>query len=174
MDDVVPFGSPDYWIFSVLLLITRGADFLSTWVATPNLVLEGNPIARRLGWRGGAVVNLIVCGVLGAWPFPAIAVSTTSALVAARNFQSAWLMRSLGEYGYRAWMSDRVAESHRGLFLFCLFAQAALLVLVGSGLLWAAGNLLIPAGVGVGVVLFAVAIVVFTLLSVRRVWRPSV
>ena len=28
-------------------------DFLSTWVATPNLVLEGNPIAKKLGWRWG-------------------------------------------------------------------------------------------------------------------------
>ena len=31
----------------------RGMDFLSTWVATPNLVLEGNPIAKKLGWKMG-------------------------------------------------------------------------------------------------------------------------
>ena len=81
----------------LLLFVARGMDFLSTWVATPNLVLEGNPIAKKLGWKWGIPLNLALCVGLAFWPLPAIVISTTSVLVAARNFQSAWLMRSLGE-----------------------------------------------------------------------------
>ena len=48
MEEFIPFGSREYLALLVLLFWARGMDFFSTWVATPNLVLEGNPIARRL------------------------------------------------------------------------------------------------------------------------------
>lgn len=174
MDELVSFGSHDYWVLTVVLVVARGSDLLSTWIATPNLVLEGNPVARWLGWRGGVLVNLILCATMGLWPFPAIAISTTSVLVAARNLQAAWLMRSMGELAYRGWMLERLAGTRRGLFLFCLLFQVSLLASVGGGLLWCCGSFLVPAGIGFGIVLFALAILVFTLLSSYRVWRsPS-
>ena len=49
MDDFIPFDSQEYFMLLALLLFARGMDFLSTWVATPHLVLEGNPIAKWLG-----------------------------------------------------------------------------------------------------------------------------
>src|SRR5271167_1834030 len=123
MDDPVPFGSADYFLMLALLVFARGADFLSTWVATPNLVLEGNPIAKKLGWRVGIPLNLCLCFFFASWPLPAVVISTTSVLVAARNFQSAWLMRSLGEQLYRDWHIERVQETSATLYLFCLFGQ---------------------------------------------------
>ena len=50
-------------MISVLLLLARGVDFCSTWVATPNLVLEGNPIAKKLGWRWGILLNFASCAL---------------------------------------------------------------------------------------------------------------
>jgi len=47
MEEFVPFGSREYALLFLLLLVSRGMDFLSTWVATPNMVLEGNPIAKK-------------------------------------------------------------------------------------------------------------------------------
>src|SRR5271156_5774812 len=99
--DTLHFASREYFWFFSLLLFARGMDFLSTWVATPNLVLEGNPLAKKLGWRWGIPVNAAFCFGLALWPLPAIVISTASVLVAARNFQQAWLMRSLGEEHYR-------------------------------------------------------------------------
>src|SRR5207247_10997693 len=78
MDDRVPVGGRLYCFFLALLLLSRGADFLSTWIATPNLVLEGNPLARRLGWKWGSLVNLLLCGVFASWPVAAIVIGTTS------------------------------------------------------------------------------------------------
>lgn len=98
----------------------------STWIATPNLTLEGNPLARRLGWRWGIPVNFVAALLTGCQPTLAIAVGTTSALVAARNLQSAWVMRTMGEGHYRFWISDRISEAPRGLAAACFLGEALL------------------------------------------------
>src|SRR3954469_22057554 len=97
MDEINPFGGRDYCLLFLLLVFARGLDFLSTWIATPNLVLEGNPIAKKLGWRWGIPVNLAIVFGRAFWTSTAIAISTTSGLVAARDFQNAWLMLSMRE-----------------------------------------------------------------------------
>ena len=112
------FGSREYCLLFLLLVVARGADFLSTWVATPNMVLEGNPIAKKLGWKWGIPVNAALCVVFAFWLLPAIVISTTSVLVAARNFQTAWVMRSYGEHLYREWHVERMQETSVTLYLF--------------------------------------------------------
>ena len=55
----------DYYVPLLIgLVMTRMADLGSTWVATPRLELEANPVARYLGWKAGIGVNLILCLVL--------------------------------------------------------------------------------------------------------------
>src|SRR5512135_1682447 len=126
MEELVPFASRTYGLMFLLLLVSRGMDFLSTWVATPNMVLEGNPIAKKLGWRWGIPLNLALCFAFAFWPLPAVVISTTSVLVAARNFQSAWLMRSYGEHRYRDWHIERIRQTNVTLYLFCVLAQCLL------------------------------------------------
>src|SRR6478672_8304876 len=116
-DQILPFGSRGYFIFLGLLLFSRGMDFLSTWVATPNLALEGNPLAKWMGWRGGLIFNVLFSLFLAVWPLPAIMVSAMSLLVAARNFQNAWLMRSMGEASYSAFIHERLMTAHPALFV---------------------------------------------------------
>lgn len=175
MDDSVPFASRAYFIYLVVLLLARAADFLSTWVATPNLVLEGNPIAKRLGWKWGMVVNLIVVASLAAWPLSAIVVATASVLVAARNFQSAWLMRSMGEEAYRSWHVQRLEETPVILYLFCLAGNSLLTLAVGVALVAFSATrtylLLVPLGIGMGMIAYVLAVVVFTSLSLWRLRR---
>lgn len=172
MDDSIPFSSREYFIFLAVLFFARGMDFLSTWVATPHLVLEGNPIAKWLGWKWGGLVNVVIIFTLARWPLSALVVSTASVLVAARNFQSAWLMRSMGEEEYRYWHSQKMAETPIGLFLFCLAGNTLLPLAVGIALVrfsQADGvRLLIPFGIGMGIIAYAVAVLVFTLLSLWR------
>ena len=117
MEEAIPFAGREYFILLALLLFSRGADFLSTWVATPNLVLEGNPLAKKLGWKWGMIVNLVLCLSFALFPMMAIVISTTSVLVAARNFQQAWLMRTLGEERFRDWHVARLVETRMGLYL---------------------------------------------------------
>src|SRR5689334_8935748 len=124
MDDLIPFASNEYFVFLGLLAVARGMDFFSTWVATPHLVLEGNPLARRLGWKWGTLLNVGLCFGFALNPMTAIILSTTSFLVAARNFHNAWLMRSMGEDQYRFLVSEQIHRTGKGLYLFCCYAQA--------------------------------------------------
>jgi hypothetical protein len=174
MDEFVPFASRSYGLMFLLLLVSRGMDFLSTWVATPNLVLEGNPIAKKLGWKWGIPLNLTLCFGFAFWPLPAIVISTTSVLVAARNFQSAWLMRSLGEQLYRDWHIERVQETSVTLYLFCLFAQSALTAGVGAAVICFSEGRLEPLAIGLGIVAYALAIAFYTLLGIWRLRRSAI
>jgi hypothetical protein len=174
MEEFVPFGSREYALLFLLLFVSRGMDFLSTWVATPNMVLEGNPFAKKLGWKWGIPLNVILCFALASWPLPAIVISTTSVLVAARNFQSAWLMRSLGEQIYRDWHIERVQETSVTLYLFCLFAQTALTGGVGAAVIYFTEWQLVPMAIGLGIVAYALAVGFYTLLGIWRMRRSAI
>jgi hypothetical protein len=174
-EELVQFGTRSYAILFFLLVASRGVDLLSTGIATPNLVLEGNPIARKLGWTWGLVVNLGFCFGFAFWPLPAVVISTTSVLVAARNLQSAWLMRSMGEHCYRDWHIQRIQETGITLYLFCLFGQTALTAAVGAAVIYFAnweGGPVLP-GIGMGIVAYAVAVAYYTLLGVWRLRRAG-
>jgi hypothetical protein len=174
MDDIVAVGGRQYFFFLMLLLLSRGADLLSTWIATPNMVLEGNPVAKKLGWKWGSFVNLVLCGFFAAWPLAAIIIGTTSVLVAARNFQVAWLMRSLGEENYRDWYLEQLRQTGLPLCLFCLLCQTLLTAAVGAALMYFTGDSLIPFAVGLGIVGYALAVTFYTLLSLWRIRRAPV
>ena len=174
MEDFVPFASRSYGLMFLLLFVSRGMDFLSTWVATPNMVLEGNPIAKKLGWKWGIPLNVALCFGFAFWPLPAIVISTTSVLVAARNFQSAWLMRSLGEQLYRDWHIERVQETSVTLYLFCLFAQTALTGGVGAAVIYFSEWRLVPLAIGLGIVAYALAVAFYTLLGIWRLRRSAI
>jgi hypothetical protein len=168
MDDFIQFGSRDYCLMALLLAFSRSMDFISTWIATPNLVLEGNPIAKKLGWRWGIVLNVAICFGMAFWPVTAIALSTMSLLVAARNFQSAWLMRSMGEENYRDWHVARIQETPITLYLSCLAGNTLLTAGVGVALIFLSGRLLVPLAIGLGIVTYAVAVAFYTTLAVWR------
>lgn len=168
-DEFAAFGSREYWMLLAFVAFARAMDFLSTWVATPNLMLEANPIARKMGWKFGIGINVVLCFLFALWPLPAVVITTTSLLVAARNFQSAWLMRSMGEINYRSWMMERLMQAPRRLYFGCVLGQAGLYVLMGITLMYFAGWRLVPFGVGMGLVTYAFAVGVYTTISVWRV-----
>lgn len=167
----VTFGSAVYPMWLGLLLAARGADLLSTWIATPNLVLEGNPVARWLGWKGGLLVNGLACVGCALLQTAAVVVITTSLLVAARNLQSAWVMRSWGEDAYRHWYAGRLRAAPLGLYLGCLVGQCLLVALLGAGVMTCTPPDSIPFAVGLGMVVYAVAVLLYSGLAVSRVRR---
>ena len=169
MDAAVTFASRDYCLLLLLLVFARGMDFLSTWIATPNLVLEGNPLAKKLGWKWGVALNVVLCGALAAWPLSAIVVATASVLVAARNFQSAWLMHSLGAEIYRQWHVERVQETRITVYLLCLAGNTLLTAGVGAALIYFSHLRLAPFAIGMGMVAYAVAVAFYTLLAIWRI-----
>ncbi len=168
LPEFVPPGSASWWLFAALALAGRTADLVSTRLATPNLALEGNPLARRLGWRWGIPVNGLASLGVGCFPGLAIAVATTSALVAARNFQNAWIMRSMGEWSYRRWISERLDEAPRGLAALCFLAESGLTLAPGLALLFFAESGGVAQSVGLGITAYSAAVALFTLMALWR------
>jgi len=170
-NQILSLGSGAYFIFLGVLLFSRGMDFFSTWVATPNLALEGNPIAKWMGWRCGILFNIVFCGSIAVWPLPAIMVSAMSLLVAARNFQSAWMMRSMGEATYSLFIHERLMAAHPALFVFCIAAQSFLTGIVGFGIMYVTDERSIAFAIGAGIASYAFAVLFFSVLSIWRLRR---
>lgn len=168
MEDSVPFASRDYLIALGLLVFARGMDFLSTWFATPNLELEANPIAKRLGWKWGSVFNLLLCIAVAHWPLAGLIVVTTSLLVAARNFKSAWLMRALGEADYTALVGEAMNRSSRRSYFISVLGETLLFGLVGGAVAMSSEWPSIPLTVGMGMVAYAGAVLFYSLLALWR------
>lgn len=170
MEDSVPFASRDYFVTLGLLVFARGMDFLSTWFATPTLALEANPLAKRLGWKWGIVFNVLLCIAAAHWPLAGLIVVTTSLLVAARNFKSAWLMRALGEEGYSMLVGDVLARTSLRAFFISVFGETLLFGLLGGAVVASSEWPSVPLAVGLGMVAYAVAVAFYSLLAVWRMW----
>jgi len=119
MDDLVRFGKPRLLPNGSLARVRAGNGF-SQARGSPRRTCcwKEIPSQKKLGWGWGGLVNSAICFGMAFWPATAIAVSTMSVLVAARNFQSAWLMRSMGEENYRDWHVRRIQETpHHSLLI---------------------------------------------------------
>jgi hypothetical protein len=169
--DALSFGHAPYLRMMGLLLFGRAADFFSTWVATPNLLLEGNPLAKKLGWKLGAFVNLALCVGLAFWQTTALAAATASLLVAAHNFHLAWLMRSMGEEDFRAWFTDRMAQSRLPLYMTCLLGETGATGLIGAALVWWYPEESKAFAIGSGILAYAFIVLFYTSLSLWRLRR---
>lgn len=168
VDEWVKPGSLVWWLGCAGMVLGRGADMVSTWIATPRLELEGNPIARLLGWRWGVILNILVLPVVACWPMLAVSLSTTSALVAARNLQQAWLIRSMGESNYRYWLAGRIIESNRGVVLSCHLGEGILVGGVGMVLMLMGPMHLVSFGIGLGLFAYGFVVAIFTIWSFLR------
>jgi len=168
LDEFLDPGTRNWAVLAGLVAASRAMDLGSTWIATPKLTLEGNPIARRLGWKWGIPLNLLLALGFATWPLLSISLITTSCLVAARNLQSAWVMRSMGELNYRCWMADRLAECPRGLAWGCFMGEALLVGAVGGILMAFSEWRLVPFSVGLGMAAYSFAVGLFSSIALWR------
>src|SRR5215510_12721276 len=83
-------------ILCALLLIARIGDVATTFLITPNLILEANPIVRTLGWRF-ALLTLGACLLPYVHVPMAVAGLVTFLMVSASNARRVWFVRSIGE-----------------------------------------------------------------------------
>ncbi len=82
-----------------LILLSRLGDIGSTYLVTPRLKLEANPIVRKVGWWF-AVVTLLVCLIPYYSTALGIVALIPSLMVSAANTSKIWFVRSYGEGEY--------------------------------------------------------------------------
>ena len=166
----------EHWehVLCGLLLFSRVADLGTTWLVTPSLKLEGNPIARRLGWRFG-FLTLLACLLPYYRTDLAYAALIGFLLVAVNNARAIWLVRSLGEERYAALLREAVAHSSLGVTILWLLLPAGLYALIGGLFLLLSGGASDWAAWGaVGIFIHVVATSVYGTLFFRRLFRSTV
>jgi len=140
-------------------LISRLGDIGTTFLVSPRLSVEANPVARRLGWR--FTFATLALALVPYYSIPGgIVVFTASFLAAASNASEAMLSRYMGEEKYAALHRDAIQKMpiFLGLSLLCL--PAIFFMMLGLMML-----LLFPDesngwGFAMGTLLFASALLI--------------
>jgi len=123
---------PDHFLF-IVLLISRIGDILTTYIATPNLKLEGNPLVRKLRWPF-AIISIFVAFVAYIDLDLALTVAVVFLLVCASNASKMWMMRVLGEDEYLKLYYGLVQKASLGFSLVCLWAPPFFFLVLGIAL----------------------------------------
>jgi hypothetical protein len=158
---------------AVLILIARLGDIGSTYLATPTLAMEGNPLMRWGGWRLAAV-TLLACLI----PYYSAPLGLTalvlSLLVTGSNLSKGWLMRALGEEDYQTMLLAAARRSSLPAAVGFVVGGAASVAFAGLIMVFVSGG---PDTWGywaaIGVALYAFAIAVYGSLSMARLFRAA-
>jgi len=157
-----------------LLLISRIGDVATTYLITPNLILEANPIMRRLGWRFG-LLTLGAC-FLPYFNVPiSVAALVAFLLVSASNARSVWFVRTIGEKAYAELILATMRKGKLSHALASVAASTFFLALVGGTIMFFYPS---PDGdwgfwIGFGVLIYASAVCLHGTLSTIRFFRLS-
>jgi hypothetical protein len=158
---------------AVLILISRFGDIGSTYLATPTLKMEANPLMRAGGWKL-AVFTTTACLIPYYSPPLGLTMLVLSLFVTASNLSKGWLMRALGEAHYQAMLLTAAERSSLPVALGFVLVGAAsvgfaglIMILVSGGsrtwAYWAA----------CGVTLYALATAVYGSLSAVKLFRRA-
>jgi hypothetical protein len=88
-------------VLAGLVLVSRIGDIGSTWLVSPKLLLEANPLVRRSGYRF-AFTSLLACLLPYYITALGVIVLILALLVTASNLRGAWVIRTIGEAEYVA------------------------------------------------------------------------
>jgi len=111
-------------------LISRLGDIGTTYLVSPTLRVEANPIARRFGWK-----YIFATALIALIPYRSIhggvLVLTASFLIAASNASEAMLARFMGEHNYAALNREAIQKMPVPLGLLLICSPAIFLMMLG-------------------------------------------
>ena len=124
---------------AVLIFFARLGDIGSTYLATPTLKMESNPLMRFGGWKL-ASLTVLACLIPYYDAQLGLTMLVLSLLVTGSNLSKGWLMRSLGETGYQAMVRSAAQRSSLPVALACTLGGAASVWFAGVVMMFAAGG----------------------------------
>ncbi len=161
-------------VLALLILISRLGDIGSTYLVTPTLRLEANPIVRRLGWRF-AIATLAMCVVPYVSMELGVMFLVPSLLVSASNSARIWMARTLGEAEYWALLMRLARQSRLTYALAGVCASAGFVILTGLVVLLFYPN---PSNdwafwIGAGIINYGAVIAIHGSLAFVRLFRNA-
>ena len=179
MDDLLSLISPEPWgPFTAALIVamafSRGMDFLSTWIVTPKLELEANPLMRRVGFIWMALLNLPLLGLPLLHHGLSITFIVTSLLAAGSNLANGALARGMGEKRQAESQARAIREIGLSGALAMNSAGAVVICLGGVFLMFLSRGMdSYPWWGGLGVVMYGVVGLFHFNLSILRLGRKG-
>ena len=161
-------------VLCALILLGRVGDIVTTYLATPKLRLEANPIMRKLGWRF-AMLTLLLCLIPYYSTALGVMVVVPSLMVSSSNAARLWTMRALGEekyleFLYLAARSGKLSHAIAGLLVSQMF-----LAIVGLLLLALSPDPAADWGfwIALGILTYVFAMTLHGCLFLRRIFRAA-
>ena len=160
-------------VFCVLLLIGRLGDIISTYIVTPNLKLEANPIVRKFRYPF-AFATIFVC-VVPYWNLGlGLALIVASYLVSFLNISKMWFLKTLGEEdAFKLYLYIAQKSSLKMAILPSVIACSFLAAIGAICLLFYPHTSDWGFYFGIGVIGFALAIQIHTLFYFKRIFRAA-
>jgi len=161
-------------LLCALIFISRLGDIASTYLVTPKLKLEANPIVRKLGWRF-AILTIAICLVPYYSTAMGIIVLVPSLLVSAANTGKIWFARAYGETAYYELILSVARRSRLSHALAPTIVAAVFHALIGLILLLLSPDPTRDWGYwfGVGFLVYAFAIGLYGSLFFIRLFRKA-
>lgn len=160
-------------VLCFLLLISRLGDIISTYLVSPTLKLEANPIARKFGWRF-MLLSVLVCLLPYYDAGLAVMALVPSLLVSAANIEKFWMVRAMGEAEYAKMFLVLARKSRLSHALFSILTSSFFIILAGLALLFLCPD---PQGwglwFGIGIILYGFIIALYGSLYLRRLFRAA-
>jgi len=153
-----------------MLFIARIGDVGTTYLASPTLKFEANPIVRRLGWKY-AVLTIGFCVVPYFSPEIGVALLMASLLVSAANASRVWTARTMGEDVLLALTEQLALKSRLAAALAGVAAAAAFTILAGAVIIIFHRSL--GFWIGFGVVIYGVLRGLYGSLYTARLFRRA-
>ena len=162
----------DHFLF-IMLLISRIGDVVSTYLATPNLVLETNPIIRKFRWPY-AILTIFICSIPYYDTGVALIVLTPSLLVCSSNFGRLWSITTMGEKGYKNFSLAMRRRGNYSSACYCMGMSGFFLYLLGLLLILVSPKDSWPLYIGFGIQVYSWVILLYEFIFNRQLFKEVI
>jgi hypothetical protein len=160
-------------VFCALLFIGRLGDIVSTYIVTPKLKLEANPIVRKFKYPF-AFATIFVC-VVPYWNLGfGLALIVASYLISFLNISKMWFLKTLGEEdAFKLYIYIAQKSSLKLAISLSILACSFLAAIGFICLLFYPHTSDWGFYFGIGIVGFALAIQIHTIFYFKRIFRTA-
>lgn len=116
-------------LLAILILVARIGDIGTTYILTPNMKLEANPMMRKWRWPF-ALLSLLLCLMPYISQAAAVMLLVTSLMLSMSNSLRIWLVRSVGEVEYHRFAVAAAGKANSRESLFLVFLPGAFMLLL--------------------------------------------
>jgi hypothetical protein len=160
-------------VLAILILIGRVGDIGSTYLVSPTLKLEANPLARRLRWPF-AILTLGVCVVPYYNTAMAVLILVPSLLVSGNNLARGWVARAVGEDELLAFLRRAALKTPPLVALAFTVGAGAFVMLAGGVLMVLSGGWSWAFCFALGLMIYGVTVGLYGSLFAMRLRRQAV